>query len=474
MVPTALGTTERCLTTPAPAGRRRYSVGDTRTDARVRRASKDRDATLLGRYVLPNTGVSGCAKRAIEEQDGTVKPIEVRCDDEAGAYLTGVRFCSSPWFCPRCSPKVLYRRGQEIDRICRAVFDNGGSIFLLTLTVRHSSRDSAQRLVDFVMHALSKVLKGGRWTRLAKRLGYIGLTRVAEVTCSDASGYHPHIHAALCFDRKLTDAEYAHLLRKLRKWWVELVADPKHGLGRTVVPHRAVDLREWVEAVDAVFDADGNEISGTGEGHSPARYLTKIGHGWGIGNELAGANVKAAKGRSMNPAQLVSAWISSHLAGNPDRRLEAVIKELFKATKGRHMTHTSANLRKWVAERTDDIDEVEKTDEELAHEDVGGEAVVEIDPEVYAWIDRLQARTDVLDGVEDSGLNGAVEALRDRGMPVVIAYRPAAPESDRQPAPLIKFDRSWIHRRTGPVTCRASKPSAVIRRNRGGDDHGWR
>ena len=33
----------------------------------------------------------------------------------------------------------------------------------------------------------------------------------------------------------------------------------------------------------AVFDADGNEISGTGEGHSPARYLTKIGHGWGIG-----------------------------------------------------------------------------------------------------------------------------------------------------------------------------------------------
>ena len=83
--------------------------------------------------------ISGCAKRPIKEGDGSVRPIEVRCDEHAGAYLAGVLFCSSPWFCPRCSPKVLYRRGQEIDRICRSVFDNGGSIFLLTLTVRHSS-----------------------------------------------------------------------------------------------------------------------------------------------------------------------------------------------------------------------------------------------------------------------------------------------------------------------------------------------
>jgi hypothetical protein len=278
---------------------------------------------------------------------------------------------------------------------------------------------------------------------------------VAEITCSDHSGYHPHIHAALCFDRKLTGAEHAELLRKLRKWWIKLVVDEENGLGRSVVAHRAVDLREWVEALDAVFDDEGNEISGTGEGHGPARYLTKIGHGWGIGSELAGAHGKEAKGRSMNPAQLVSAWVASYLAGAPDRRLEAAIKELFKATKGRHMTHISANLRRWVAARTDTVDEVEKTDEELVNKDVGGQVVAEIDGEVYAWVDRLQARTDLLDGVEDNGLDGAIEALRDRGLPVVVDWRPIPTETEQRP-PLIRFGRSWVHRRSRPPICHRS------------------
>ena len=110
---------------------------------------------------MPNTGISGCAKRAITEQDGTVRPIEVRHDGDAGACLAGVRCCGSTWFCPRCSPKILYRRGEEIDRICQTVFEHGGSIFLLTLTVRHSIRDRAKRLVDFVIPALSRLLKGG-------------------------------------------------------------------------------------------------------------------------------------------------------------------------------------------------------------------------------------------------------------------------------------------------------------------------
>ena len=42
---------------------------------------------------MPNTGISGCAKRAITEQDGTVRPIEVRHDGDAGACLAGVRCC---------------------------------------------------------------------------------------------------------------------------------------------------------------------------------------------------------------------------------------------------------------------------------------------------------------------------------------------------------------------------------------------
>lgn len=106
------------------------------------------------------------------------------------------------------------------------------------------------------------------------------------------------------------------------------------------------------------------------------------------------------------------------------------------------MTHTSASLRKWVAERTDEVEEREATDEELVNDEIGGQAVAVIDPEVYAWIDRFVARSDVLDGAEAAGLEGIVQALTDRGLPVEVTRRPEGPDG-RSPPPLIHFGHAW-------------------------------
>lgn len=157
---------------------------------------------------------------------------------------------------------------------------------------------------------------------------------------------------------------------------------------------------------------------------------------------MAAGHEKLAKGWSMNPAQLVSAWVTSVLQGEPDTQLARVIKDLHAATHGRHMTHTSAPLRKWVAERTDEIDETEVSDEEIVNDDIGGHALAVIDPEVYAWIDRLVARSDVLEGAEAAGLAGVVQALTDRGLPVEVARRPDTPDG-RSPPPLIHFGHTW-------------------------------
>ncbi len=450
-----LGNNESCLT-PQRNGARGlpkapYSTSDTRSDRNARRAARERDQAMLGRLLLHGTNISGCGKRAIRDRDGNVRPIEIRRDDEAGAYFSGVMFCGSVWLCPRCSPVVLHRRGQEIDRIARTVFDHGGTAFLLTLTVRHKVTDSAQELIDFVIPGLSRLLKGAKWTKLAKSLGYIGLTRVAEITWSTRSGFHPHIHAGLFFDRPLTWEEQMELEMKLRKWWVKLVQHPTDGLDRTVVPNVAVDLREWTATIEAPPGVDPETVEKYNEGCGPAYYLTKIGHGWGIGSELAGGHVKHAKGWSLNPAQLVAAWVTSVLQGDPDEQLARVIKELHTATHGRRMTQTSAPLRKWVAERTDEVEETEAADEEIVHEDVGGEVIAEIDPEVYAWIDRFVARTDLLEGAETGGVDGVVQALKDRGLPVRTRHRPSLPDG-RRPSPVIQFDQAWHHaQRPAPI-----------------------
>ena len=125
------------------------------------RASKDRDATLLGRYVLPNTGVSGCAKRPIKEGDGTVRPIEVRCD-ERSRRLPGWRVVLQ---LAVVLPSLLAEGPLPEGSGDRPDLSGGVRQRRLDLpphphgpALEHVT--AAQRLVDFVMPALSKLSEG--------------------------------------------------------------------------------------------------------------------------------------------------------------------------------------------------------------------------------------------------------------------------------------------------------------------------
>jgi len=351
---------------------------------------------------------------------------------------------------------------------------HGGTVLLVTLTCRHHRWDKAADLVPVMTGAFGQVLKGRAWAghtgkerteRLAAgkdvsdgkagELGYLGLSRVMELTWSDVNGHHPHIHGALCFDRQLTEDEVDEFELWLFARWNAYL---KKVTGRTVVPGRGVDVREWHREIEAVTGSDGEEVSGTGEGYGPAWYLTKIGHGWSIGAELTGTNVKEAKGpRSMNPAQLVVAYEESVRAGRPDERLAVVIREIHSATFKKHMTSTSPKLRAWVAERDPDTVEDEATDEDLVTEDVGGEAVAELHHEVYRWARRTVALPDLLTGAEAGGLNGLVEACWDHGLPVVVTSRAAVDVEGPAPPPLIEFDRAWWHARRPPARCRTTR-----------------
>ena len=401
-----------------------------------------------------------------------------------GAYLSGVAWCGSTWLCPRCAPVILSRRGQEIDRICRVVHANGGTVLLVTLTCRHHRWDRAADLVPIMTAAFGSVLKGRAWAghtgkerteRLAAgkeisggkagELGYLGLSRVMELTWSDLNGHHPHIHGALCFDRQLSEEQIDEFELWLFARWNTYL---RKVTGRTVLPGRGVDVREWHREIDAVVGPDGQQMSGIGEGYGPAWYLTKIGHGWSVGAELTGSQVKEAKGPvSMNPAQLVAAYKESVRAGRPDQKLAAVIKEIHSATFRKHMTYTSPKLRRWVAERDPELTEDEATDEDLVNTDVGGQAVAELDRPVYGWARRTVAIPDLLAGVEADGLAGLVEALWDHGLPVIVTRRDAPDGDGPAPPPLIEFDQSWWHARRPAPRCRATqRTTRTIERQR--------
>ena len=192
-------------------------------------------------------------------------------------------------------------------------------------------------------------------------------------------------------------------------------------------------------------------------------------HGWSVGAELTGTNVKEAKGPvSMNPAQLVAAYEQSVRAGDPDEKLAEVIKEIHTATFSKHMTYTSPKLRKWVAERDPEITEEDQADEDLVNEDVGGLAVAELDRRVYGWARRTIAIPDLLTGVEANGLTGLVEAFWEHGLPVVVTRRDAPDGDGPAPPPLIEFHQSWWHARRTAPHCRAARRTTRRTEHEGG------
>jgi hypothetical protein len=120
------------------------------------------------------------------------KTVAIRHGDSGG--VTGLATCGSVWSCPVCSAKIAHGRMLEAESAIRQWVDqDGGSLGLLTLTIRH---DKGDRLAD-LWDAVSRIWRtfvGHRAYRAArKRAGVTGYLRTTEVVYSDG-GWHVHLH----------------------------------------------------------------------------------------------------------------------------------------------------------------------------------------------------------------------------------------------------------------------------------------
>lgn len=129
--------------------------------------------------------------------------LEVRVthgDDGPNAYVTGLVTCGSVWVCPTCSAKIRTRRQLEVSSIAQQHADAGGTLGMMTLTVRHDSGHGLAQLMDAQAGAWRSLMQSERW-RSDVRPFLDGTVRSWEVThgfLRSASGsWHPHFHVLL-------------------------------------------------------------------------------------------------------------------------------------------------------------------------------------------------------------------------------------------------------------------------------------
>lgn len=240
------------------------------------------------------------------------------------AFYQGLQVCSSVWACPICASKITERRKVELQGGTAVAQAMGLSVYLLTLTVPHGLGDDVTEILGKMTAAWAKLNQGKAGMQLRERLGLRGTVRALEVT-HGKNGFHPHFHALLFLDGRLSPDQVNQIINP--RW--QAVAQLA-GLPKPSTEH-------------------GCRVDG---GEKAAAYIAK-GSGWGLEAEMTKGHLKRGKGDSRTPMDL----LRDH--ENGDKHAGALFNVYAKAFHGRRQLVWSKGLKALLAV-------VDLTDEEIS------------------------------------------------------------------------------------------------------------
>jgi hypothetical protein len=325
--------------------------------------------------------VSGCTRRKIAPKVAIMYSAKIK-----KAHFAGLMVCGSVWTCPPCAAKVSERRKNEIVAATDMHKEQGGGLYLVTLTASHK-RD--HDLVDWLKKFAAAKIKMRQWRayqELKVATGYVGDIRALEVTYGDANGWHPHEHGLWLTEKALTARKIESMRSELFKLW--------HRACKAVglpLPNRknGVDVR-WME--------------------SSAEYIAKFGREprWGAGSELAKQHTKTGNLKSMTPFDLLRAYHEGSEDGHAHKRFGGLFVQFAKAFYNKRQIIWSDGLKQIFGIE-------QKTDEELAVEECEeAREIVKITPDQWKLV--LHQKSDVrqvlLERAESGGHDAVVAYLQ--------------------------------------------------------------
>jgi hypothetical protein len=286
-------------------------------------------------------------------------PILVR---DGIAHYSGVQTCGSVWACPVCSAKIREARSREIEQAVSGHIAAGGGVAFLTVTVPHDAGMPLASVWSTVQAAWRSTWGGRAGADVKTTLGIVGTIRTLEVTYG-RNGWHPHVHALVLTERPLSTGEEADLfLFTLTRW------------------RRFVARQGWPEP-SAMHALDYRQVALVNGSTALGAYLAKVrpeddAPGWGVGREVARADVKASR----VPGNLTPFLLASVAMDTGEVWAVRAWQEYERASHGRRAIVWSPGLRDRLGVGT------EAMDDELAAQEVGGETVALLAADAFDWL----------------------------------------------------------------------------------------
>ena len=200
------------------------------------------------------------------------------------ARLSGLHRCKSYHACPTCGYIRRIRKSFELSEVLDKHIEAGGSAYALHLTMDDRATGTIQNGLDLLTKCWNKLFSGRYGKELKEKYNFSGYFRAIETTYNlEKDWFHPHIHAVLTFDKRLSQFERDTLSRRLTQSWCKIVE--KQSMGKNK-PYNSLQMFE--------------EIYDSGEtaqyGSAISKYIMKVCVGASF--EMANAGEKEGKGHS--------------------------------------------------------------------------------------------------------------------------------------------------------------------------------
>lgn len=300
-------------------------------------------------------------------------------DNGGIAHYRGLQTCGSIWACPVCSAKIRNGRALEIAEAAGNWHRAGNSVLMCTFTMPHDFGLPLADLLPVVAKGFTSVIAGRSWVRLRIHLNIVGTIRSVEITYGP-NGWHPHLHVLMFLKGDLSAEALADIHVNIQAKWRRFITRAGY---RPPSELHGVKVDVCTSAAEA-----GLYIAKTQDGKSP-------------GNEMARADLKSGREGHRTPFEILGA-----IADTGDLADLPLWREYERATKGHQAITWSKGLRRLLLGV-----EPERTDQEIAEAEVGGDLVMEISSQAWRQVTRvLGLETRLLEAWESGG-PGAVIAL---------------------------------------------------------------
>jgi hypothetical protein len=305
---------------------------------------------------------------------------------EGERELPGMSTCGSAWICPVCSAKIRYHRAGEVSRAVVSALNQGMGALFVTRTIPHSAEEKLGVTLGLLAEgrryvANQKLVKGAR-----KAAGYLGGIAAKEITYG-LQGWHPHSHDLDFYEHELTLEHFAALSSVYYDYLERFYS--QYGFSGLSRQHGV-----RVEHVQLGGDALARYVAKLQDGSAAIRLQTA--------HELTRADLKQGRAGSIMPFDIACEFFETG-----DMTLLELYHEYERETKGKSAIRFTEGLRARLLPN-----EPDKSDPELAAEEVGGVEVVRF----AGWFYRKIARVPGLEGkiltaLDTGGFAALVELL---------------------------------------------------------------